>query len=260
MARDSNSPGLPTTTILVLLVGAFALLAYNKIQLQDTRPEDKSVPTSWQSPDSAQDVEAQSWEDPLASVARFRQANPTADNSSIHTFEALRSHLDALRMKPRVFILGVFLSGARSVAGVETRRRARYAVLAGLHRAGFVPDNPDHVGYFLSPNASGSRQIAVFESLVEQGATGSSDVVMLLWLNQDDFRTQPLANFAVIVRRLTGNLDASSAIIGPSDSEGLRDQHAIPYICSAAFAAIGRGAQSQRHRMAGGLQESSAGP
>jgi hypothetical protein len=52
--------------------------------------------------------------------------------------------------------LVVSASGASYSEDQEARRRRRYAVLAGLNAEGFVPEDPQHIGFFW-PDAAGSR-------------------------------------------------------------------------------------------------------
>jgi hypothetical protein len=50
-------------------------------------------------------------------------------------------------------VIGVTVSGAPYFEEAEQRRRTRYAVLAGLERARFVPRDARHIDYFLWPQA-----------------------------------------------------------------------------------------------------------
>lgn len=216
---------MPSTTLIALALGALGIFAINKHPLQDTRPAEPPAPIYWHSPSEIQDIEARLWDDPLAAVARVRAADPEHDKSERHTREHLKATLDRENNLSKVVVLGVFVSGAPYAEDIETRRRARYAVLAGLHKAGFVPQNPEHVGYFLRPGDSAeSATVVVYESLVAENSDGNSshDLVLLYWLDQDAFRDRPFAQFADIVKSSAPD-GASAAIVGPSDSDGLRD-------------------------------------
>ena len=71
-------------------------------------------------------------------------------------------HLPQLCLKPshestciypmtgeETLVLGVTVPGAPFKENAERRRRARYAVLAGLERSGFVPKDVRHIDYFV---------------------------------------------------------------------------------------------------------------
>src|SRR6202040_521739 len=51
----------------------------------------------------------------------------------------------------KTLVLGITVPGAPYPEDVERRRRTRYAVLAGLERAGFAPKDRRHIGYFVWP-------------------------------------------------------------------------------------------------------------
>ncbi len=46
------------------------------------------------------------------------------------------------------------LGGGPYSDSVESRRRTRYAVLAGLNVSGYAPVDNEHLGYFIPPPAS----------------------------------------------------------------------------------------------------------
>src|SRR5271166_5088846 len=169
MARESPAFGLSPTTLIALIVGAIGFFTINKITLQDTRPTEKPAPLYWHSPQEPQDIEARLWEDPLAAVARARRADPAHDKSERHTAEQLRATIRERSLASHILALGVFVSGAPYADDIEARRRARYAVLAGLHRAGFAPENAQHVGYFLVKDDSAEAPtVVVYESLAAE--------------------------------------------------------------------------------------------
>jgi hypothetical protein len=254
VTRDTPTPSVPPTAIWVaLIIGAAGLFTLNRAWFQDVRPTEPPAPLYWRSPGDIQDIEARLWDDPLSVVARARAADSKRDSDPRRSLEPL---LDSLRRAnvSNLLVLGVFLNGAPYAADIETRRRARYAILAGLHRGGFVPENAEHVGYLLlnraylqvrvtvpdeSRNSPGSLPVAVFETLVlDEVATPDSAAhvpaagsrIVLLWFDQDAFRDEPLSDFADLAdafkygtpnsRREMANVQ--SAIIGPADSDGLR--------------------------------------
>jgi hypothetical protein len=236
VARESPAaPSLPPTTLVALAMGALGLFAVNKFSFHDTRPTAPPAPIYWHGPDELQDVEARQWEDPLGAVARVRAAQP--DNAAgRHTAAdlslALAQHPPAVQIQ----VLGVFASGGPYPEDVENRRRSRYAVLAGLHRTGYVPTSAEHVGYFIWSDGT-ARPVAavnapspavVFEvfSGEEQRTEAPGRVVILLWLDEEVSASHPLANFSNIVFAITqGRPNTSAALLGPISSDGLRRMH-----------------------------------
>jgi hypothetical protein len=157
-------------------------------------------------------------------------ASPTAQRySTDHLGTAVANYVKG---GGRVLLMGALVSGAPYADDIETRRRTRYAVLSGLHRSGYIPMDPEHIGYvslseFYSNNVR-AHDIAAyewFESGQEIKALTKTRV-LLIWLDQDGFRLTPLSQFSKIVDRIAGHHDGpaavSTVIIGPVDSDGLR--------------------------------------
>ena len=98
-------------------------------------------------------VEARLWEDPLTALARYRER--CADGGSTaaqRTGPSCRPPSDANGLKdlfgedPKgLTVIAAMLPGAALVGAEETRRRTRYAVLAGLNTEGYVPDDSEHM-------------------------------------------------------------------------------------------------------------------
>ena len=271
MADQSANPlGLPPTIWIVLAVGLAGAFAATQLPFQDARPVDAPAPTYKHFSSDDQDVEARQWEDPLAAVAIAREAYEIKKNFAIKNFDVLvkralagsqtpaltlatpasvhtidRLGKDILRIsKPadRVLVLGAFVPGAPYADDVETRRRIRYATLAGLFGAGYVPVNNEHIGYVtlaeFYPGTASAHDIAAYEWFESDADTGSAPQarILLMWLDQDGFRDVPLALFARIVNKIavasaspvvpeqTPAVESSAltaAILGPADSDGL---------------------------------------
>ena len=168
------------------------------------------------------------------------------DHSTKRLRNFLKANVDSVES---VLVVGAMVPGAPYADDIETRRRIRYAVLAGLHRAAFVPMNNEHVGYitlaeFYEDDPTHGHDIAAYEWLTSDEVTGEPaphDRVLILWLDQDGFRVRPLWHFQRIVDaidpsvKIVGDaVDTASAvdlpgpkirmtavIMGPADSDGL---------------------------------------
>jgi hypothetical protein len=152
MANESKGggSGIGTTGIFwIALLGAGALIL-RTAPWEGARPSAAEVKPYEAA--SLQDVDARLWQDPFTSIALARKVAGSAGKdsaSSRHRPEALASELKALQKSApgKILILGVMVSGNAYAEQVEFRRRARYAILAGLNESGFVPKDAEHLGF-----------------------------------------------------------------------------------------------------------------
>jgi hypothetical protein len=251
--------GLPVSVWIALVLGVAGVFALSNNPFQDTRPAPTMVPLHHHSLDDGQTIEARLWEDPLSAVALVRSEDkhpPPYDLSKLKD----RIQKDIGRANGKTLVLGVMVTGEPYTDDMETRRRIRYAVLAGLYRSGFVPVNPDHIGYVqteplesvgdgqasgkgmtTSPGdeASGEHDVAAFEWFKRDTAdTGRSaergesrgatdptvhDHVLVLWLDQEALRDMPLRRLSTFLGAIAGDEHGlvDIAVLGPADSDGL---------------------------------------
>src|ERR1700730_1506932 len=270
MAEDSSNPlGLPPSVWIAVIVGVAGVFALNQHPFLDVRPADPTAPVYRHTPSEDQDVEARLWEDPLgaAAAAKVRDdreaaaavrkdaETPPPPNSEVsaashdHTMKRLRTLLkDNAEHVDNVLVLAAMVPGEPYADAIEKRRRIRYAVLAGLHRVNFVPVNSERVGYIslarlYRGEPSPGHDIAAYEWLKpDDTVAGQQRRVLILWLDQDGFRTRPLWHFQKLMDDIdpepavksagdseiaattdhTGSgLKLTTAILGPADSDGL---------------------------------------
>jgi len=245
MADQSSGPlGLPPTVWVVIIVGLAGALAATQHPFQDVRPGDATTAAYRHAPSEDQDIEARQWDDPFSAVAIARRvaqspkggsASSASDDDS-HTTSRLNA--DRLKEPAHVLVVGAMVPGAPYADDIETRRRSRYAVLAGLHQEGYVPDDSEHIGFVFLPELSTeiphAHNIAAYEWLHTENEWLHTETsaraariprILLLWLDQDGFRDRPLARFSLIVEEIAKDAptDAVSAVIlGPADSTGLK--------------------------------------
>jgi hypothetical protein len=264
MADDSSSSsGIPPSVWIAVVVGLLGMFALNQHPFQDVRPAN-TAPVYRHTPSEDQDVEARLWDDALGAAANAKAADdresaaaadrkvaaakPAVAQPVPHTTARLKNTLknnaDGVES---VLVLGAIVPGAPYADDIETRRRIRYAVLAGLHRAGLVPMNIEHVGYITlsdiyQDDPTHGRDIAAYEWLAPDDVTGSPNHrVLILWLDQDGFRDRPLWHFQKVMDAVdpavktaddaadtagaagtpTPRIRMSAAIMGPADSDGL---------------------------------------
>ena len=237
--------GLPASVWIALILGVAGVFALNTKPFQDTRPAPTIVPLHHHSLDDGQTIEARLWEDPLSAIALGRTANKRETNYDPAKLNESIMKDAAPATNAKTLVLAVMVTGEPYTDNIETRRRTRYAVLAGLYRSGFVPVNPDHIGYVYVPadttqagaaSESGSAQnppasgdhgtsddhdIAAFEWFKRDTAdTGRSDKpteargipdptlqdhVLVLWLDQEAFRNRPLRRLSKFLGSIAGD-------------------------------------------------------
>ena len=169
--------GLPVSVWIALILGAVGVFALTQNPFQDTRPPNTTVPLNRHSDDDGERVEARLWEDPLSAVAtalahsgRNRPGASSADKLWLRIKDNVGKK-DNDGRKARTLVLGVMVTGEPYADDMETRRRTRYSVLAGLYRSGFVPVNADHVGLARQARLEGRGRNAVAE--LARGTQGS---------------------------------------------------------------------------------------
>ncbi|MGB6175809.1 MAG: hypothetical protein WBF43_05610, partial [Methylocella sp.] len=155
MANDDKQPGsnlASGSVILVALVATGTYFFHREAPLLDSRPAVTVASTHEQS--APQTIDARLWQDPFEAVDNALDAldkpgkrtpeqqcpkNPSNDSPC---------NSPLTQKDKETLVIGVTVSGAPYFEDAEQRRRTRYAVLAGLERAGFVPRDARRIGYF----------------------------------------------------------------------------------------------------------------
>ncbi len=240
MDNDSKpaSSGLPGGTVVVaLLLGAGALFL-REAPFQGARPaaNEPRIEQNF----AQQNIDARLWQDPLGAIERDRERTAQKLGAAVaRAAEAGRSDRDlaasiaakrAIQVK-EIVVLTVMLAGGPYAEYVESRRRTRYAVLAGLNAADYSPVDTEHLGYFL-PSNNDARPRALPEAVPYEWfepTPGRQDAtprhVLLLWVDADAFYDRPLARLHQLFTGLTPPGDAPTLrwrVIGPVGSDGLR--------------------------------------
>jgi hypothetical protein len=155
MANDDKQPGTNLangSVIFVALVATGAYFFHREAPLLDSRPAVTVASTHEQS--ARQTIDARLWQDPFEAVDNAldktgkrdpEQQCPKKPSNDSPCKSPLKGS------EEETLVLGVTVSGAPYFEDAEQRRRTRYAVLAGLERARFVPSDARHINYFLWP-------------------------------------------------------------------------------------------------------------
>jgi hypothetical protein len=161
MADDSKLPNIGGNGFIwILLMAAGTFFVVHQGPLEGSRPAgmERSLPQRI----GEQTVDARLWQDPFAAVANDLEKSPELKpeqcdrrNSRYHDVEMhCRPPWEAQGLAPDLTLLAL-VSGTPYAEDQEARRRRRYAVLAGLDAEGFVPEDPQHIGFYW-PGASAS--------------------------------------------------------------------------------------------------------
>jgi hypothetical protein len=256
MADDSKQ-SLPNIGgngfIWIVLVAAGTYFVAHQLPLEGTRP-----PTTEPfigEPGGAQDVSARLWQDPFAAVAEALARSPEFKRENCQQDaikDRIKNHClsplsEAARDRPLpkpLLVMVAPVSGAPYSEEHESRRRTRYAILAGLNAEGFIPEDSQHVGFFW-PSAAASPEVTREAQSAKTGSeiplpkvvpfewfrgTGGNlpyEAVLLLWFDEDALQDVPIKQFdAFLCRSLAASGSpirwAKAAILGPSFSTTLQ--------------------------------------
>jgi uncharacterized membrane protein len=140
-AEDAKQLPWPALILAITAVsgGIFGLQS----QLTSSRP---AAPKGFDSPPTGlEQIEARLWEDPLRAAFEHKIAGKSDQKPtySKHLAEAIRADI---KQGHEVMIMPAIISGAPYAEDQERRRRSRYALLSGLHVAGYSPIDGDRLG------------------------------------------------------------------------------------------------------------------
>jgi hypothetical protein len=156
--------------IWILVAAATTYFVAHQIPLEGSRPA--TAGRSISEHVGEQHVDARLWQDPFAAVAealiKSPELKPENCDRSYSGYKDIEMYCrppsEAPGAAPDLTLL-VSVSGTPYSEDQEARRRKRYAVLAGLDAEGFVPEDPQHIGFYW-PSVSSSSSPASIVQLV----------------------------------------------------------------------------------------------
>ena len=198
-----------------------------QVPLEGSRPP--SPETLYRHPGSLQEVDARMWEDPFDAVERYRKRDQSEqrgaeerkqrqslveavkclsarskedcnttlkDTVSSEGYQrradqlAEESSLRKLLTNPNSTLVVVTVTGAPYGMASEWRRKQRYAILSGLHLAGFEPFDPEHIGFVEFEDAARDvarplPSILPYEVFYRRTPAGETENLMVAWFNED---------------------------------------------------------------------------
>ena len=200
--------------------------------IQSARPYGESAAPAAQEPGA--DVYARLYQDPLGAAQSAYDAlrGKSTTDARMVSFKKEQLFLTHKNSnEERLLIIPVMIPGARSPEAIETRMRARVAVLAGLGVSGFSPTKVESIGYFTLPwpeqdktapkwgedgvvEASQKNRLVIpydvcaanfglMESTALEGSNMEHTLrAIVLWLADDQFKDHPLARLGILFKGL----------------------------------------------------------
>ena len=253
MAADTKQPS-PNIGgngfIWLLLAAAGTYFVAHQLPLEGSRPPTSEAVIAQRA--GVQDVDARLWQDPFAAVADVLARSPELKPENCQP-DAIKDRSVKDRMKghcqsplnetelgwqlPKPLLVMVApVSGAPYSEQHESRRRTRYAILAGLNAEGFAPVDSEHVGFYwpaaVPPDPAQELQspkVVPFEWFEPKSRRESVPYkgVLLLWFDEDALNNSPLKQFEGFLCRslVAGGSSvpwAKATILGPSFSTTLQ--------------------------------------
>jgi hypothetical protein len=252
MADDSKQ-SLPNIGgngfIWIVLVAAGTYFVAHQLPLEGSRPPTTEAVIG--QPAAVQDVDARLWQDPFAAVAEALRRSPEfkpencqqdaiKDRIKNHCLSPLNEAAREQSLPAPLLVMVAPVSAAPYSEEHESRRRTRYAILAGLNAEGFIPEDSQHIGFYwpsaaASPEVTGEAQApkagpeiplpkaVPFEWFRRTGESLPYQGVLLLWFDEDALQDAPIKQFdAFLCRSLAAPGSsirwAKATILGPSFS------------------------------------------
>src|SRR5687767_8799066 len=255
--REGWSIPWPTLAVLVAAGGALVWLAP---PLGSSRPP--APPAQMLEQRGVYDVDARPWQDPFSAGHNRREATgkggggartATATGAAAAP-ERLKRLQEQIRQRTAdggVLVLPVMVNAGPYSEYVESRLRARQAVLAGLGVNRFIPDDGEHIGYIEANVATGSGasseslQIVPYEwcgrpaAMPAPATTAPASApaptwrwALVLWVQEEAFTVKPFDQLAGLLgtvlpaapRTAAAGADRRVAVkvLGPRTSTGLQ--------------------------------------
>jgi hypothetical protein len=213
MNGNNNKNPLMVISTLLVLFAAMGVITYNKVPFKKLRPVSEINELS-------ELVRARLWQDPFSVVFDYvQQAKRETENGTVSeccfltnqqkkqvTKEGEKTGALQQTIKKRlddgtITFLGVMVFGGPYADETESRIRQRYAVLSGLRRLGFVPEDPEHIGFIrIQTNDKSPEDQILLENILPfewLHKEGKKEFVLLPGSMTMPFRKRRWINFVV---------------------------------------------------------------
>lgn len=260
-SQQSSNIWLPS--LIVAVVAGTSYLVH-QAAYQSSRPAEGG---SWSHQMFVpEDVEARLWQDPLFAVNRHLvfegDHGGSAVQGSHHDREYLAGEIrqlgerraklaspppDGQRPTPAVTVFAVMVPRAPYSEAGERRRRLRYAVLSGLGRRGWVPQDQEHIHYFETHGLGAStgtkafelppfvpyewlKHVSVLSGLRAKQASDPPGRVLVLWVPTEASERCPATGVATLLTAITHKIQGAQRktalrliVMGPPESGTLAE-------------------------------------
>ncbi len=245
---DSNMTGSALLVAALLTTGALFMLPTAPLTIE--RPQ--SGEPVYRTTAFLQDAPARLWQDPFAAGGRLAQKNFGDETRNCHPGggdKAVATRKDGSSSPPRAatandalfrspldklhgpaggegpLLVAAMVPGSSFYEDGEFRRRARYAVISGLHEEGYEPENAQNIGYFslLHDDRSCDLPAVVYYEWFLSTEGGRSPV-LLLWVDEDalfvgdaapDDRLKKLQAFVCRGANANSRCNSPMRVVGP---------------------------------------------
>ncbi len=239
--------------VIAALIASGIYFFHNESPLVGTRPPITEINIDDPGDKRNKTVDARLWQDPFAALGKSldkSEKEQLRGQCKEHPSEELcvspLARAGRAAEDQNMLILGVMMTDAPYAEDSEQRRRTRYAVLAGLERKGFAPEDARHLLYFVWIQDNKQPLIVPYERFKNHNLGKS---IIVLWLKEDTFmnedtfinkvpdRGKPVEKVAELNRflfhgspfsarnqRTSGSLDSNwFVVLGPSSSRVLHE-------------------------------------
>lgn len=208
---EKQEPKLPLQNV-VLLAGAVAgAIWLYQGPLKSSRPVEELSSEKLEVIGDRR-VQARLWQDPFDAVARHIESERRSGEATHgsdrtrhgHGLEDLAKEV-AQSSSAQIHVLVLLTDGAPYADPSESRLRQRYALLAGLERAGYVPRDGEHLRFFRwdAPRDPANLSYAYWHAAAVpmewyQSTDDPTTQVLALWIKDQDLGDCPLSSLRAI--------------------------------------------------------------
>ena len=239
MAYDNKQDNSNVTNgglLIAAIVATGAYFFHHEAPLVGSRPSITEINIQEPGAGQRKSVDARLWEDPFEALGK---ALDKTDRQELKTqCEVSATHRPALQEHPECFspfirddsladqnvaVLGVVVPGAPYAEDSERRRRTRYAVLAGLERRDFAPEDYRHLSYFVWSRGKDLNFFIPYERFRSQT---SNKIVIILWIKEGTLDNEPLKGLIALKKFLFSDKSAYKLINGHKVGKATRTPQA----------------------------------
>ncbi len=242
--KQNEGSALPISTILVAIAVIGGIWFYVK-PLNSTRPLAELKPCC------DEKIQARLWQDPFDAVKKHKEEKGTDTAPRRLSTTGIHGKIREIMGKKgsKVTVLGIMVPGGPYSENIEFRLRMRYAAVSALARLDYTPDGPQHIDYFECTHIEAGDTCFCPEKISHNNTEGkkscdltvpfewfsqtkkdnnedtkenSKDIlskVLLLWLNDDKFQSNPLKKLSNLVGKIKKKMEEENVENGKGNTD-----------------------------------------